>query len=120
MIKELDQRSHEKCRDNGAYSNDGGYFAHGTAAPEKDGNACDDADQVGGDTTVLELGDLIAVSKNNGYRIIGRDAKVGSHVQGRADANDQDAQQKTAYPNQHRRIGDQSLQKVICKFGNVS
>ena len=80
MIKELNKRSHEKCCDNGTHPNDGGYLAHGAAAPEKDGNACDNADQVSGNTAVLELGNLVSVSKNDGNRIIGRDTKVGSHV----------------------------------------
>ncbi len=119
-VEELDERAHEKCGDDRSDTRnrrDGTEFA---AAEEEDANARYNADDIGDDAAVLELGELPFARKNDCHGIVGRYAEVGGHVKCRAEADDNDTNRQAHKANRHGRIGNQLLKEGVRELRNVA
>ncbi len=54
-VKELDERPHEKCSDDGSDSGDGGYLRNRAAGKKEQYTSQDYAHDIGDDPDILEL-----------------------------------------------------------------
>ena len=119
-VEELDQRSHEEGRDNGADAHDFGYPAPCSAPQQEEGCAQQHTDQVGGDADVLETPPFPFMGHGDGHGVIGGDAQVRGHVQGAAHADHQDADQQEKHPEGEGGGGDPPLEGFQGELGDVA
>ena len=119
-VEELDQGAHEEGGDDGADARNGGNQAPGAAGHQEDAHAQGHANQITGDTHILELAQLPLAGQDDGHGVIGGDAQVGGHVQGGTEADHHDAHQQAQDPDDHGRIGQDGLQKFVSELGNVA
>ncbi len=119
-IEELNERAHEEGGDDRSDARDRGDGGDFAAGQKEQADAEYYAYQIGDDPDVLELAFLPGVADDQRDGVIGGDAQVRRHVEGRAEAYDDDADHKAEHPDGHRRGDDHFLQEFISELGDIA
>lgn len=108
-IEEIDERPHEKRRDQCTDAND-------TAEQKAD----NDAEQIGADAQVFELAKLF-IRHNQGNGIICRHTQIGCEVHGRSKAQNHDSGNQKDDPGCHARsVADDHADYIVGKLNDIT
>ena len=119
-VKQIDQRTHEKCRDDRAYAGDGRYLADLVSGEEEKRAAEDHAHNIRCDTDVFKFPPVPFSRHHDRDRIVGRHSEISGDVQRRAEAQDNYTCDEADDPDHHRRLGDHPLQKSIAELRYIA